>query len=68
MDLRKGVYLGFDAVASRIWQSLSEHGDLKRAAEDLCSDYEVEPDRALSDIETWVVEWERKGLVCVREV
>jgi hypothetical protein len=67
MDLRQGVYLGFDAVASRIWQSLLEHGDVKRAAEDLCSDYEVEPDRAMADIEAWVVEWERKGLVCVRQ-
>jgi hypothetical protein len=67
MDLNQGVYLGLETVASRIWQSLSEHGDVQRAAEDLCSDYEVEPERALADIETWVVEWERKGLVSVRQ-
>jgi len=66
MDLKRGVYLGLEAVASRIWQSLSEHGDVKRAAEELCAEYEVEPERALADVETWVAEWERKDLVSVR--
>lgn len=66
MDLKRGIYLGLDSVASRIWQSLSEHGDANRAAEELCAEYEVEPERALSDIETWIAEWERKDLVSVR--
>lgn len=63
MDLKGGVYHGLDPIASRIWQSLAEHGDLMRAAEDLCQDYDVAPETALADIERWVVELESKGLV-----
>jgi hypothetical protein len=66
MDLKRGVYLGLDPVASRIWQSLSEHGDVARAAAELCEDFDVEPERALADIESWVRELEEKGLVVTR--
>lgn len=63
MDIKTGVFLGLDPVASHIWQSLAEHGDPGRAAEELCSDYDVEPDRALADVEAWVTELLRRGLV-----
>lgn len=65
MDLKQGVYLGLDPVASRIWQSLSEHGDVDRAVEELCEHFEVEPGQARDDIETWIGELEKKGLVVV---
>jgi hypothetical protein len=63
MDLKGGVYLGLDPVASRIWQSLAEHVDLARAAADLCQDYDVALETALADVERWVAELEEKGLV-----
>ena len=63
MDLAAGVYFGLDAVASHIWMSLAEHGDVQRAADELCDDYEVTPERALADVERWVAELESKGLV-----
>lgn len=63
MDMKRGVYLGLDTVASRIWESLAEHGDVARAATELCEHFEVEPERALADIESWVGELEEKGLV-----
>lgn len=63
MDLKGGVYLGLDPVATRIWQSLAEHGDVARAAEDLCQDYDTTHETALADIERWVAELEEKGLV-----
>lgn len=66
MDIKTGVFLGLDPVASRIWQSLAEHGDPRRAAEELCRDYDVEPDRALADVEAWVAELLRRGLVLPR--
>ena len=67
MDMKRGVYLGLDPVASRIWQSLSEHGDVARAAAELCEDFDVEPERALTDVESWVRELlEEKGLVVTR--
>jgi hypothetical protein len=66
MDLKKGIYLGLDPVASRIWQSLSEHGEPARAAEELCQEFAVEPEQALADIESWIAELAAKGLVTVR--
>lgn len=63
MNIKGGVYMGLDSVASRIWQSLAEHGDLMRAAEDLCQDYDTTHETALADIERWVAELEKKGLV-----
>lgn len=63
MDIKGGVYLGLDPVASHIWQSLAEHGDPARAAEDLCEEYDVAPETALADIERWIAELEQKGLV-----
>jgi hypothetical protein len=66
MDLKRGIYLGLDPVASRIWQSLAEHGDVARAAAELCEDFDVEPGQALADIEGWIAELEKKGLVTTR--
>jgi hypothetical protein len=63
MDFKTGVYLGLDPVASTIWRSLAEHGNLARAAEDLCQDFDVAYETALADIERWVAELETRGLV-----
>jgi hypothetical protein len=63
MDLRSGTYLGLDPVASHIWQSLSEHGDPARAAEELCRTYDIELNQALSDIEAWIGDLNSKGLI-----
>lgn len=66
MDLKRGIYLGLDAVASHVWQSLSEHGDMSRAADELCRDYDVDREQAMADIELWVAELASKGLVLLR--
>lgn len=63
MDTKQGVYLGLDPVASHIWQSLSEHGDLDRAAQAVCERFEVEEDRAAADVKAWTDELVRRGLV-----
>jgi hypothetical protein len=63
MDLVSGLYFGLDPVASHIWQSLSDHGDPALAAAELSRDFEVDPEQALADIQTWVAELEAKGLV-----
>ncbi len=65
MDLKQGIYLGLDPVASQIWQSFLEHGEVERAIEELCSKFEVEPAQARVDIELWIEELGRKGLVRV---
>ncbi len=66
MDLKRGIYLGLDPVASHIWQSLADHGDPRQAAEELCRDYAVEPEVALADVEAWIDELLEKGLLLRR--
>ncbi|PYQ64249.1 MAG: hypothetical protein DMF53_07930 [Acidobacteria bacterium] len=67
MDFKKGLYLGLDPVASTIWRSLVEHGDMERAAKDVCQDYDVTYETALADIERWVAELETRGLLRLPE-
>jgi Coenzyme PQQ synthesis protein D (PqqD) len=68
MDLKSGVYLGLDPIGSHIWQSLIEHGEPERAAEELCRDFAVEPHQALTDIRAWIEELRQRGLIVGDEV
>lgn len=63
MDLESGIYLGLDPVASQVWESLLEHGDLERAVDDVCKSFDVDQERARADIEKWVGEMVEKGLL-----
>lgn len=63
MDMKSGKYLGLDPVASAVWESLSEHGELDRAAQAVCESFDVGLERARADIETWIDELENKGLL-----
>ena len=63
MDMKSGKYLGLDPVASTVWESLAEHGDLDRAAHDVCQSFEVELERARADVEAWVEEMVGKGVL-----
>lgn len=62
MDMKSGVYHGLDPVATQVWDSLAEHGSVERAVEDLCRHFDVERERALSDVEQWIDELVEKGL------
>lgn len=66
MDMKSGKYLGLDPVASTVWKSLAEHGDLDRAAQAVCESFDVDLERARTDIEAWVAELEDQGLVTRR--
>jgi len=63
MDLKAGTYLGLDPVASLIWESLSDHGSAERAADDVCRRFEVDRERALADVESWIVDLLERGLL-----
>jgi len=50
LELETGHYFSLDEVGTRMWELLSEHGQLKAAFERLISDYDVEPDRLKKDL------------------
>ena len=41
LDMASEQYFGLDAVGTRIWQLLAEHGDLRRTYDTLLAEYEV---------------------------
>lgn len=43
LDLTNATYFGLDAVGTRIWQLVIEHGALVRVFETLLSEYDVDP-------------------------
>jgi hypothetical protein len=44
LDLGSGTYFGLNAVGTRIWQLMEEHGALRPVFESLCREYDAEPD------------------------
>ena len=50
--------------AAMIWEKMSEREySVKELAEWLCSEYEVDMDVAVKDVETQIDEWKKFGLV-----
>lgn len=54
LQLDSGEYFGLDEVATRIWQLISEHGDLQAVEAAMCDEYLVEPDAASRDLQALV--------------
>lgn len=50
LDIAKGVYFGLDGVGKHIWESLSDGQSLQQAAAAVAAEYEVDDDRAASDV------------------
>lgn len=54
LHLDSGEYFGLDAMATRMWQLLSELGDPKRVESAICEEYDVEPQSASRDVKAFV--------------
>lgn len=50
LNLESGKYFGLDEVGTRIWQLITEHGQLEPAYQALLQEYEVEPERLAEDL------------------
>lgn len=44
LDLDGGLYFGLNAVGTRMWQLIEQHGRLRVVFEELCHEYDVAPD------------------------
>lgn len=44
LDLGSGTYFGLNAVGTRIWQLIDQHGRLTAVLDELCQEYDADRD------------------------
>ena len=66
LDLESECYFGLDAVGTRVWQLIGEHGDLRRIFTTLLAEYEVEEAQLLKDLEVLLSDAAGRGLVTLQ--
>lgn len=50
LDVDSGTYFGLNAVGTRMWQLIEQHGRLAAVFDELCREYEVAPDKLETDL------------------
>ena len=63
LDLKSESYFGLDEVGTRIWQLLSEYGNIQRTYDTMLEEYDVQPDQLKTDIDALVGNLKEAGLV-----
>ena len=67
LDPEAGTYYGLNAVGTRIWQLVAQHGRLRPVYEQLCVEYEAAPDVLERDLLVLIRGLADAGLGRVRE-
>jgi hypothetical protein len=65
LNLATGTYFGLDAVGTRIWHLLAEHGSVERVVEIVLSEYDVDEARLRRDVDALTSELRDRGLVSI---
>jgi hypothetical protein len=65
LNLQTERYFGLDDVGTRMWQLLSEQGDVAAAFEQLQAEYAVEADRLRQDLAQLINRLAEAGLLTV---
>jgi hypothetical protein len=65
LDLKSECYFGLDAVGTRIWCLIEQHGELKSIHQLMLDEFDVEPDRLERDLEILIRQLAEAGLVSV---
>jgi hypothetical protein len=65
LNLATGTYFGLDAVGTRIWHLIAEHGSTERIVEIVVAEYDVDEGRLRGDLEALLGQLRDKGLVSV---
>ncbi len=50
LDLKRGTYFGLNAVGTRMWTLLAEHGQVRAAYATLSAEYDVAPEQLQHDL------------------
>jgi hypothetical protein len=67
LNLASGTYYGLDSVGARIWDLIERPKTLGELHDALVSEYDVSPDACRQDIERFVADLARAGLVEIQE-
>jgi hypothetical protein len=63
LNLESGMYFGLDAIGTRIWRLVEEHGSLRAVWEAMQREFEAPGETLRSDLLTFIDELSAKGLV-----
>ena len=63
LNVASGVYFGLDAIGTRMWQLMSEHGSTDNVVETMLNEYEVEEGQLRRDLDNLIQQLSEKGLV-----
>jgi hypothetical protein len=63
LEQETGKYFSLNAVGTRMWLLLSEHGRLDKVYEQMLAEFDVEPDKLREDLEGIVKELIKNGLL-----
>lgn len=63
LNLSTGTYFGLDAVGTRLWHLIAEHGSTTSAIKTLLAEYEVDPLRLQRDVDALIDQLLAKGLL-----
>ena len=67
LNLESGKYFGLDRIGTRMWQLLTEHGQVEPVFRVLLQEYDVPEDRLLQDLISLIDKLAAHGLVQVAE-
>ena len=67
LNMRTGIYFGLNPMGTRIWQLLSEHGEVKTVTTMLLDEYGIREDQLRNHLSDFIEQLQSKGLVEVRE-
>ena len=63
LNLDSGVYYGLDAVGTRVWTLVAEHGTERGVCDQMEREYDVSPDVLARDVGRLLGELRAKGLL-----
>jgi coenzyme PQQ synthesis protein D (PqqD) len=66
LNLESGMYFGLDAVGTRIWRLVQEHGSLREVWEAMQREFDASDETLRSDLLTFIDELSAKGLVTLQ--
>ena len=63
LELSRGVYFGLNEVGTRVWQLVQEPRDVASIRDAVCEEYDVTPERCLTDVSDLLERMRDEGLV-----
>lgn len=66
LDLKSETYFGLDAVGTRIWQTISQTGNLRQAFTEVLGEYDVEELQLEKDFSELMNSLSEAGLVSLK--